>query len=170
MGRPAVPGLPVQLPHGSDPAFVQAATGCPSFISLPAPASKSQQPPLERMPRSDGTKEQYAVKEGVLTSLNLFQYLSFSYCETVLSHLSLSRKSPWLPLFVMISGCRLSTCRKHQAAITSTPDICKERSGGERRAAGGGSLGQRSSRGPELGLVAPHAPRQLLAAELAGPR
>lgn len=108
---------------------IQAATGCPSSNPLPT-ASKSQQPLIETMLRSKETNKKHAVNE-VLTSLNLFQYLSLSYCETVLSHLSLSRKLPWLLLLVMISGCRLSTCRKHQAAITSTPDICKEKRGAE---------------------------------------
>lgn len=67
----------------------------------------------------------------------------------------------------MISGCRLSTCRKHQAAITNTPDICKQRRGAGRR--GGCFLERGSLRRPGSGLRSARVPRQLLAAEMAAP-
>lgn len=121
-----MPGLcPASKPLRT--SLTRAATASPSCISLPPTSSKSQQPPTEKMLESNQTNTERTANGEVLTSLNLFQYLSLSYCETVLSHLSLSRKLPRLLLLVMTSGCRLSTCRKHQAARTSTPDICKER-------------------------------------------
>lgn len=86
---------------------------------LPAPLLR---PPLTGLPCPQG--------RAVLTSRKRFQYLSRSYCETVLSHWSLSRKLPLLGPAppASASRCRLSTWRKHHAAAaaasTAIAGIC----------------------------------------------